>query len=339
MAGQAGSTRETVSQAAAAWAVRLSDPRCSDAERDAFARWRAQDHAHEAAFELESATWTRFDRLRALRPAELEPDPDLLAEETPPIPLRQPLLRRAAPRWAAAATVALTIGLTGVWLTNAGPAYATAVGERRVVVLEDGSRVELNTDTRIQVRYARGKRSVRLVRGEALFEVAPDRARPFEVAARDARVRASGTAFSVRLQPTGLQVMVTKGAVDIEKSPAQSKTPTETHLAAGAMGVYGPSGGFSRAVSAKEIDQTLAWRHGEIALDGETLEQAAGEFNRYSHRRLVVADPAIAGLRVGGYFRVDDMDGFVRALKTTFPVKAAQADQDTIYLSGAGAPA
>jgi transmembrane sensor len=321
-----GQGRRDVREAAASWAVRLSDPACTDADRAAFEAWRDASPAHEAAFEREAAVWDRFDRLRALRPAEPEPDADLLA----PAARSQPVLR-----WAAAVAGAAVLAGIGVWTVGGAPAYATAVGERRLVVLEDGTRVELNTDSRIVVRYRRGERQVKLVRGEALFEVAPDASRPFVVTARDRRVEAESAAFNVRLQPKAVQVIVAKGDVDIADTSPFGGSDDEAHLAAGVVGVYGEKGGVAQPLERARIDQALAWRHGQIALNGQTLESAVAEFNRYSaERQLVVADPAISGYRLGGYFGVDDMDGFVRALQTTFPVKATAADR-TIYLSAA----
>lgn len=318
--------RRDVREAAASWAVRLSDPACSDETRAAFEAWRDASPAHDAAFEREAAVWDRFDRLRALRPADPEPDADLVA----PAPAAQPTMR-----WAAAVAGAAVLGSIGLWTVNAAPAYATAVGERRLVVLEDGTRVELNTDSRIVVRYRRGEREVKLVRGEALFEVARDPARPFIVAARDRRVEANAAAFNVRLQPKAVQVIVASGAVDIADAQPLAAPKPEAHLAAGVVALYGDSGGVAQPIEPVRIDQALAWRHGQIALNGQTLEGAVAEFNRYSAgRQLVVADPNIAGYRLGGYFGVDDMDGFVRALQTTFPIKATAAN-DTIYLSAA----
>lgn len=316
MGGEARSRRQDVRDAAAAWVVRLSDPACSDADRSAFEVWRGESPAHEAAFEREAAAWERLDRLRAFRPADPEPDADLLAGEgaSPPVM-----------RWAAAAVGALAIGAAVAWSFNAAPAYATSVGERRVVVLEDGTRVELNTDTRIVVRYRGGERSVKLVRGEALFEVAPDATRPFVVTAKDKRVTAKPGAVNVRVEPDGVEVIVARGSAEVG----------EADLPAGVIGLYSEEGGVSRVATPDKIDKALAWRHGQIALDGQTLETAVDEFNRYSKRRLVIADPSIAGYRLGGYFRVDDMDGFVSALKTTFPVKSTATDR-TIYLSAAG---
>jgi transmembrane sensor len=315
--------RRDVREAAASWAVRLSDPACTADDRAAFEAWRDASPAHDAAFEREAAVWDRFDRLRALRPAALEPDPDLLAP-----PAAQPVMR-----WAAAVAGAAVLSGIGFWTVNAAPAYATAVGERRLVVLEDGTRVELNTDSRIVVHYRRGEREVKLVKGEALFEVARDPTRPFVVAARDRRVEAQGSAFNVRIQPKAVQVIVAKGAVEVAEDHPFAEPTNEARLNAGVVALYGESGGVAQPIAPARIDQALAWRHGQIALNGQTLEGAVAEFNRYSAgRQLVVADPNIAGYRLGGYFGVDDMDGFVRALQTTFPIKATAAN-NTIYLS------
>jgi transmembrane sensor len=319
--------RQDVREAAASWAVRLSDPACTDDVRAAFEAWRDASPSHEAAFEREAAVWDRFDRLRALRPADVEPDPDMLA----PPARAQPMVR-----WAAAAAGAAVLSSIGFWSINAAPAYATAIGERRLLVLEDGTRVELNTNSRIVVRYRAGKRQVKLVKGEALFEVAADPDRPFVLTAGDRQVEAQGSAFNVRLDDEAVQVIVAKGTVEVAEREAFGGASDQARLQAGIVGVYGDDGGLSRSIAPSRIDQALAWRRGQIALNGQTLQNAVAEFNRYSdERKLVVADPSIAGYQLGGYFRVEDMEGFVRALQTTFPVKAT-SNNETIYLSAAG---
>ncbi len=330
MANEAIAPREKVREAAAAWVVRLSDPACARADRAAFERWRGESHEHEAAYEREQAAWERLGRLRALRPADPEPDPDLLAPEAREA---APAARAPVRRWAAALVGAVAIGGSILWSFNAAPAYATGVGERRVVVLDDGTRVEMNTNSRIVVRYRRGERVVRLVKGEALFDVAADAARPFVVDARDKRVTAGAASFNVRLDEEAVQVLVAEGAVDVADQDGPQQPAAR--LAAGSAGLYSGEGGVNRPLAPQAVEKTLAWRHGQIALDGQTLEAAAAEFNRYSNRRLVIADPSIAGYRLGGYFRVDDMDGFVRAVESAFPVKS-EAGERTIYLSAAG---
>jgi transmembrane sensor len=331
--------REAIKAEAARWLVRLADPSAVDEqEAAAFEAWRAQGPEYEAAYERERASWLATDRLRALDPGAGAPDPDLLApRRIAEFAFGQ--RRAGAPRalrWAAAAAAVLVVAVTGV--VGVGllpdPAFATAIGERRVVVLDDGTRIELNTNTRIEVHYRHNVRQVRLVRGEALFEVRDD-ARPFVVLTPSARLGTARSELEVRLRATGTGVMVAQGAVWVRPAAPEAAAFQPTALSAGREGLYGADGGSAHAVSAEEIDRTLAWRQGAIDLHGQTLSEAVDEFNRYNTRRIVVADESISGLRLGGYFRTEDVTGFVQALRTTFPVKVASAADGTVYLSRA----
>lgn len=328
MERETGSRRETVRQAAALWVVRLDDPSCSDADRAAFQAWRDESHEHEAAFEREAVAWARLDRLRVLRPPGERPDRDLLE------PARRsslPGLSRSpwARGMAAAAVAALVV--TGVMSFGTSTAYATAIGERRVVVLSDNSRIELNTDSKVVVRYRNGVREVRLVRGEAVFEAAKD-TRPFVIKAADAVMQADGSAeLAVRLRSDGAVVTVRKGAVDLDPEPTERKD--ELRLNAGVAAIYGSAGSRSRAVSESEIDRALAWRQGAIALNGQSLEQAVAEFNRYNRQQVSIADPSISGLRLAGYFQTTEPKGFVAAVTSAFPVRATEGADGTIRLS------
>jgi len=326
-----GSRREAVRQAAALWVVRLDDPSCSDADRAAFEAWRGESFEHEAAFEREAAAWARLDRVRALRPATPMLDADLLAPAR-----RQHLPELARSPWARglAAAAAMAIVVAGSLSFGTSTAYATAIGERRVVVLGDNSRIELNTDSKVIVRFRRGVREVKLVRGEALFEAAPD-ARPFVVKAAEAVLEADGaTEMTVRLRSDGAAVTVRKGVVDLD--PARGPAKNDVRLAAGVAAIYDSAGSRSRAVSDAEIDRALAWRQGAIALNGQSLEQAVAEFNRYNHRQIRIADPSIAGLRLAGYFQTTEPTSFVAAVTSAFPVRASEGSDGAIRLSRRG---
>lgn len=322
-----GSRREAVRQAAALWVVRLDDASCSEADRAAFEAWRGESFEHEAAYEREAAAWTRLDRVRALRPGQQRPDADLLAAAEP----RRPVAARS--RWARGLAVSAAIALivAGGLSFGTSTAYATAIGERRVVVLGDNSRIELNTDSKVVVRFKRGVREVRLVKGEALFQAAPD-ARPFLVKAADAVISADGVAeVAVRLRADGAIVTVKKGAVDVD--PVRPDARKDLRLSAGVAAVYDSHGARSRVVSDAEIDRSLAWRQGAIALDGQSLEQAVAEFNRYNHQQIRIADPSIADLRLAGYFQTTEPTGFVAAVTSAFPVRASEGADGAIRLS------
>ncbi|PIB93500.1 FecR family protein [Caulobacter sp. FWC2] len=327
MERETGSRREAVRQAAALWVVRLDDPSCSAADRAAFEAWRDDSHEHEAAYEREAVAWSRLERLRAMRPGMERPDRDLLAERRPALPLaRAPWARGMA----AAAAIALVVA--GTMTFDGGTAYATAIGERRVVVLSDNSRIELNTDSKVIVRYRKGVREVKLVRGEAVFEAAKGDVRPFVIKAADAVMQADGsTEMAVRLRSDGAAVTVKRGAVDLDAAPAERKD--DLRLKAGVTAIYSSAGSRSHAVSDSEIDRALAWRQGAIALNGQSLEQAVAEFNRYNKQQIRIADPSISGLRLAGYFQTTEPNSFVSAVTSAFPVRAGAGADGAIRLS------
>jgi transmembrane sensor len=342
--------------------VRLADEACTPADRAAFEAWRTASPEHEAVFERESVAWERLDRLRALRRAEGWPDPDLLAPETHDVRTPDPALIPRAPehltiapelptfgsqtisapprrrsRWAAVAAglvVFLGTAASLVLTVIASPAYATGIGERRVVVLTDGSRIELNTNSKVVVRYRENRREVELIRGEALFDVAKD-ARPFVIRASDMRLQAGSSELAVRLKSGGATVTVREGSVAMEEPQSENASGSVKGvvLTPGTESFYGPSGASVHEVSSEEIDRLLAWRRGGLALNGAPLSQAVEEFNRYNTQQVVIADPSIAGLRLAGYFQTSDLGGFVTALTNTFPIEARGSSDGSIYLS------
>lgn len=320
--------RDAVDKTAAEWVVRLATGGCSEAQKATLEAWLAADPAHEVAFERANLAWERTERLRALAAVE--------HAWTAPEPAQRRRGWKVPARVAAAVAVSAAVAGGGLlWAWGPTRAYATAVGERRVVVLEDGSRVEMNTDTRLEVRISPTGRRAKLVRGEALFEVRSDPRRSFVVRAQDEEVRGSATAaFNVRLAEQAVKVLVVDGDVEVRGRTGPEGRPFESRLPAGALGVFGAAGAEARSTSSGEAERTLAWRYGAIILSGESLSEAAAEFNRYNLKPIVVADPSIAGLRLGGYFKQADVEGFARALQTGFGVKAVDTGK-AIYLTRA----
>jgi transmembrane sensor len=226
-------------------------------------------------------------------------------------------------------------GGTALLAARRGRRYVTRVGERRKVRLADGSAVTLNTDSEIRVSFSRDRRDLQLKRGEALFEVARDASRPFVVAAGEASVRAVGTAFNIRLRDRLTEVTVTEGVVAVhDRRSGRSTTAAAKagHVSAGGGMVVAPGAVASINLDSEALRTRLAWRQGMIELRGETLEQAVAEFNRYSARKLIIGDPRIASIRVGGEFGINESDKFVEALKTGFDVRATSGDSGDIYL-------
>lgn len=330
---------------AAAWVVRTA-ARPQDAEAPEFQAWLDADLAHEIAFEQEQSTWRRADELAALRaidpdiatrfqsdaadPPETASQPARRARPSVRPPARSPLVSRRAVLGGGLAAA----GLAGVaiWSSTGSKAYATGVGERRTAQLTGNVRVELNTETTLVLHKALGAPALELRAGEALFNL-KDAARPgLNVRAGAARMRGPGSTFSVRRDSHRVHLTVVDGVVEfLGEGSAQ---PVTLRLDQGSMLTLGDEGLQRRRADAKALERSLAWRYGKIALAGEPLGEAAAEFNRYNAKQIVVTDPTIAALSVGGYFEADDVDGFIRGVQQTFPVRAVERGR-VVYLVAA----
>lgn len=202
-------------------------------------------------------------------------------------------------------------------------AYASGVGEVRNLVLADGSSATLGSDSRIAVHIGRAARDVALLQGEAFFDVAHDRGRPFVVAAGSRRVVAVGTRFSVRQDAASLRVVVTGGTVRLDGPRGEDgRAPPAMLLPAGSVATAGPDGVLVRTLAVAEAERLLQWRSGFLSFEDTALAAAVAEFNRYTTRKLVLADATVARLRIGGNVRWDNADGFARLLELGFPVRA-----------------
>ena len=330
MGRQEKQARDKVASQASAWVVRLADPNAPADQRRAFEAWRSQSPHHEVAYEQAAAAWERLDRLQALNRRAARADADLLAPRKGRLSVWRP---RHPLQWAAAA-ISLAAAVVGAVAVDAWafPAYATAVGERRVVVLADGTRAELNTNSKIVVHFHHGHREVVVVRGEALFKIKDD-GRPFLVrAAEHARVQAERAELDVRIRDRSADIVVRQGDATASPQPAvfEREAASPDRLLPGADAKYGPDGVSVHQIGPVEVDRVLAWRQGAIELSGQTLAEAVEEFNRYNRRHLTVSDSSIARLRLAGYFQSDDLAGFVGAVTSAFPVRAVAGAENEI---------
>lgn len=282
-----------IDEIACRWAAAI-DRGLSDEEEAQLAAWLAADRRHRGALLRTKAAMSLLDQGRAL--------PDWEAE--PPVPPRR---RRWWPVGAGAVAAALVAACgIGFWLDR-GELIDTRVGEIRSMQLADGSVAVVNSGTTLRVAFTRAERYVEMAKGEAWFQVAHNKARPFVVASGPYRVQAVGTAFDVRREGEAARVVVTTGVVKIW-SVDSDEVPRR--VAAGEWAVLTPGKAITtRAMRPQASDQQLAWRERRIVLDNMTLGEAAAEFNRYNVTRLEVA-PQLAGRRVVGWFRIDDVDGF-----------------------------
>ena len=319
---------ESIDAQAARWAVRAAAGELSPEEQRALDEWTHADRRHQGAYIAARAQWLDLDRLAALHgPAEV---------------IRVSSVSRRHLLAACTAALALTGG-TLAWLRyEAGVTrYVSAVGEVRRISLEDESTLLLNTNTEVRVSLSKSERRIYLVRGEALFEVAPDKTRPFVVIAKDTAVRAVGTAFAVRLESNRVDVTVTEGVVEVAPSNSSAgadaiESPVLMHRLQHVSATERVVIGAARApqistLAPADADRLLAWREGMVSFDGESLEAAVAEINRHNRRQIVVTDPVLAAKPIVGVFRASDPVGFSAAvadiLKTT-----ASSDGETIRL-------
>ncbi len=203
--------------------------------------------------------------------------------------------------------------------------YRTNVGQRATVTLADGSVVELNTDSLVEVRYAGDRRDIRLLRGQALFRVAKDEARPFVVEAADQRITALGTEFDVRFRRGEVRVTLVEGRVTVEREAPQHAAVQMTELAPGQQLVARAD--QPATVAQTNVQQAVSWSTGRLIFNDEPLGEVIEEINRYSTRKILLEDPSLANLKVSGVFQAGSMHGFVTALDAGFPV-ASRADEE-----------
>jgi transmembrane sensor len=342
---------------AANWLIRLEgDP--SPQVRANFDAWLAADPRHHAAFIRLEKTWSRTDILKRLRPLDGAIDEQVLDKFGAPTPIFDPQKKKTKTPLLAVAAVLMVVAvgaIAWIFVSRSGwQVYETEFGGFQRVALADGSTAMLNTNSRIRARMSSGRREIVLDRGEALFTVAHDTRRPFDVTAGDTVVRAVGTAFSVRLRDQKeVDVIVTEGRVAIDppddsldsKLPQPVALPTMSTLAAGETVSVKAHRLKVRKIVDEDVTRKLAWTQGRIWFDRVTLAEAIAEFNRYNRRQLVIDDPAIAELHIGGAFGATDVDSFVAALQT-FGIRAVttrsnegEPGPDVIMLSGGGGSA
>jgi transmembrane sensor len=236
--------------------------------------------------------------------------------------------------WTAAASViAVAIGVAalGIWSFSA-QRYETGVGEQRDVVLADGSKVTLNTNSAVTVRYSKSRRYLVLEHGEALFAVAHNAARPFDVAAGGTLTRALGTEFNVDMRSTRVTVSVLEGAVQVSAAPAPGTISGNFAAIAKGQAVEFRSQERHVVEERADLERIDAWRTRHLEFSGTPLSEAVEEFNRYSTTRIVIGTPDLGSVRVSGVFRIGDADGFLYSLGEVLGVEAHESANEVVLI-------
>lgn len=338
-------------EAAAYWLVRQDAQRMTTQDWHAFDNWLEASETHRCAYEQTESMWKDLEasvdegELRALRVTALAAGP--------------------APKvWPRAAAVAagLVVGILGIaamsWRLSidvrtvessepraAVDQYVTAHNQRSTITLPDGTLVSMNVDTSFSTDFTVGRRSIRLSRGQAFFEVAKDSKRPFVVAAADRNIQALGTKFDVKLDRDRVEVVLLEGRVSVARS---NPSPLEKVTRRSAPVELAPDqrlvvarGEATTSVTTTNAKEATSWREGWIVFEDETVEQAIAELNRYSERPILAPDEAVRRMRLGGVFRIGQPDRFGDILQELLPLTAERGPNGEMVLvlrAGAAAP-
>lgn len=282
------------------WFARLRNDEPGPEIRRAFLSWLARDLRHEQEFRKLEAIWGSTSFIAAVR--------SLPVNAT----VRRPRIGGWAVRAAAAAAVVLLA--VGVWQYPAAMIaweadYATATGHQSTISLPDGSSMMLNTASAVAVDFDGGRRNIRLLRGEAFFDVRRDPERPFVVTARFGEVKVLGTAFSVKSDEGQDNVVLERGKVDV-----LCLCDGESHAGLDPGQAVSISASALSSVRNDDVSGTLAWREGRITFADVRLGEVLDELRRYYGGTILVADGRVNEMLVSGNYRLDNIEGAIRTL-------------------------
>ena len=331
--------REQLINEAAAWIAKLDAGHLSAADLSSLREWSGTSKQHRDMLEHVASEWDDLAVLalsRALDQKQVVPGDHSTW--------------RAFANAAVVAGVTVLFGALGWFIQSttvdatyvaANGQYVTAIGEQRIVSLPDGSEVYVNTNSHLEVTYGDAARSLRLLQGEAFFDVAPDAEKPFVVRAGRGEVVAIGTAFAVRLETTeSVRVTVSEGRVAVGRAISDTlrlqptKTiDTATQVSKGETVVFdGTTIDPLQTLDWPQLSGRLAWRDGMLRFTDEPLSTVIAEVTRYTPREIVISDPSLRDLAFSGYFRTGDTAALLSTLAADFNITTTEVDGDVIYL-------
>ena len=332
---------------ASEWVVLLEDGDVSSEHLADFKAWYAKSEKHREAFEERTALWNDFDHIVLLNDfAASDETAEILKKDSSPF-LPAALGRRSFLS-AIAASFVLAIGTGVLFLENAEniiklpTEFQTAIGEHKEIALSDGSTVNLNTDSKIQISYRDDARIVTLVRGEAYFNVERDPDRPFSVLARGKSVTAVGTAFTVRLLNEKVGVTVTHGRVALFGGPQEeviTDTPSRllpkapiAEIIAGQKAVFDKEIEHLDRVAPAVLARELSWRDGLLSFAGEPLSKVVSDVGRYTNITIEIEGDQFADLPISGYIKIGEYEEMFEALEIMAGLKAVKLSPNRVQL-------
>jgi len=335
---------EIIEAEAASWITVLGREQVSETELSELKLWLSQSERHRSAFNELTDLWDDLDILKEL---------DDIAESVPKL---EPAFWQRRSFLAVAASIFICFIVSGslYWqhLTEFDQQthFITAVGQQRSVVLSDGSTVKINTNSQVEIDFSRNKRIIRLLKGEAYFNVAKNKHRPFYVYAGDGLVQAIGTSFNVRLKLLdAIEVTVEEGVValvalakkepttaenlDIVSSPLPESKKVLAELVAGQSTTFGNTVEKIEQIQTQELNRKLAWRQGVLVYENVPLRKVIDDISRYTNVTIEIADPSLRTLPIAGHFRVGEIEALFESLEITFGLNIKKINKNYIRLS------
>jgi transmembrane sensor len=313
--------KPSIDRIAADWVARLDGRVASAREQRELDDWLARDERHFGAYARAQAISLQLGLLLSQRAKE---------RCTPAFEPSPPLLSRRQMLWLGGGSLAAGIAGVSVLTLGSERDYSTRIGEVRRVPLPDGSAVTLNTQTHLNVAFSNLTRTVRLLCGEALFEVAADARRGFTVTTFGTSVCSSAAAFVVRaLRRDDVQVMVRDGEVQVTEIARPAAVRLQANTVVRAVIPSRPSVPAplqAERLAPVEVDRRLSWQRGLLSFEDVTLSEALLEFSRYSDTRVVIDEPAISQLRVVGLYSASDPVGFAKTAAISLGLRFEMRD-------------
>ena len=341
--------KAAIKEEAGAWIVKIDQGELSSEQVIEFQAWLSQSRYHKEYIEKLAQNWDSMSILSEL--AELFPLPESAQED------KKSVNRNWMPMWVMTSVSVCFLVAMLVFDLNLNftkTEYMTVVGQQSDVKLDDGSIVSLNTDSHLEVDFSGDIRMVRLLKGEAHFDVAKNPKRPFVVYAGKGMVWAVGTAFNVRYTDVNVDVMVTEGTVKVYaesediKPGSRRLSPTESQMDeftvsditqhevianAGQTVSYREAIEEHIEVTPQVVDKKLAWQTGYLTFSGESLERALAEIARYTDKEIIITDDSIKSLQIGGHFKTNDIDGLLVSLGQGFDLDIHYTSDNRIRIS------
>ncbi|MBL4909237.1 MAG: FecR domain-containing protein [Alteromonadaceae bacterium] len=344
-------TNEAIQEQACLWISKM-DRSLTTAEKNEFISWAQQNKLHQEILFKFAALWddlSVLNELSALFPLEKQKT--------------KRILKNRFAKYAIAASFIIAVLFTGsLYLEQRLNArtvkqqyveiksLSTVVGQQSSFSLSDGSILQLNTNSLVKINFSRNKRLLTLVRGEARFEVAKDKTRPFTVVSGTKSFTALGTIFNVQKNSNrDMELVVTEGRVLITKtnqlldsSMAKQIYSLPADKLPGVLVISGEKAVIEKnieepvqKVSLDQVQKDLAWQQGMLIFEGEPLKAALKEVSRYTATHFEIVDSELANIKVAGYFKAGDIDGLLKSLSSNFNIYYEKTNKNSIRLSKA----